>query len=119
MPSKMPQELEVWYVIPALRAELARDLAKNGMKQNKIAEKLDVTEAAVSHYIKNKRAQKIELTRKLKEAVEHSARRIAKEGVDVMKELHQLCQVAKQEGVLCKLHHADGYANKKCKLCLR
>ena len=45
---KLPQEIEVWYLIPAIRAELAKELLKEGINQTKIASILNITNAAVS-----------------------------------------------------------------------
>ena len=54
-----PQELEVWYILPAIRRELTISLKEEGLKQRQVAEILGVTEAAVSQYIKSKRAKAI------------------------------------------------------------
>ena len=41
----MPQEIEVWYLIPALRKELARIFIKDyGLAQKKAAELLGISE---------------------------------------------------------------------------
>ena len=45
---KPPCEMVVWYVIPAIRSELAKDLLKLGMKQKTISELMDITQPAVS-----------------------------------------------------------------------
>ena len=56
----MPQEIEVWYLIPALRKELARIFIKDyGLAQKKAAELLGISGAAVSQYVKEKRAKEI------------------------------------------------------------
>ena len=55
-PLKHPQEIEVWYVLPAIRKELVVTLKEKNLTQKKIAEFLNITEAAVSQYIKQKRA---------------------------------------------------------------
>ena len=39
---KPPCEMVVWYVIPAIRSELAKDLLALGMKQKKISELMDI-----------------------------------------------------------------------------
>ena len=50
---KPPCEMVVWYIIPAIRSELAKDLLKLGMKQKKISELMDITQPAVSQYLKS------------------------------------------------------------------
>ena len=53
---KMPQEIEVWYILPAVRLEIAKGLKKKGLSQQDIAKKMQVTPAAISNYFKSKRA---------------------------------------------------------------
>ena len=48
-------EIVVWYVIPTIRSELAKELLNLGMKQKEISELLDITQPAVSQYISDKR----------------------------------------------------------------
>jgi len=56
-----PQEVEVWYVIPAIKRELSKSMMKdNGLSQKNVATLLGVTEAAVSQYINSKRANEVE-----------------------------------------------------------
>ena len=57
---KPPCEMVVWYVIPAIRSELAKDLLKLGMKQKTISELMDITQPAVSQYLTDKRGSGIE-----------------------------------------------------------
>ena len=45
---KPPCEIVVWYVIPAIRSELAKDLLALGMKQKDVSELMDITQPAVS-----------------------------------------------------------------------
>ncbi len=51
-----PQEVEVFYILPAVRKEFAKTFKKEGRKQSDIAKIMGVTEAAVSQYLSNKRA---------------------------------------------------------------
>ena len=55
MSLKLRQEIEVWYVIPAIRKEIAKGLVKKGLKQRAVARKLEITDAAVSQYFNSKR----------------------------------------------------------------
>ena len=55
----MPQEIELWYIYPSLRKEIAKFMIKNhSLKQKEVADKLGVTKAAVSHYVNEKRSKK-------------------------------------------------------------
>ena len=58
----LPQEIEVWYVIPAIRKELASCLIrKHSITYEKVGEMMGITKAAISQYLSNKRAAKIKL----------------------------------------------------------
>jgi len=73
----LPQEIEVWYVIPALRRELAKALTlKHKLSQKEAAELLGISEAAVSQYIKEKRAKQIKFTRQDKKEIEKTAKKM-------------------------------------------
>jgi len=51
----LPQEIEVWYIIPAIRKELARLLTKeNNLSYEKVGGYLGISKAAVSQYLSNK-----------------------------------------------------------------
>lgn len=52
-------ELVVWYIIPSIRSELAKELLNLGMKQKQIFKLLDITQPAVSQYISDKRGHGI------------------------------------------------------------
>ncbi len=46
----MPQEVEVWYILPALRRALTRILINKNIPQRQIAAMLGVTEPAITQY---------------------------------------------------------------------
>ena len=52
---KAPCEIVVWYVIPAIMSELAKELLNLGMKQKDVSEIMNITQPAVSQYITGKR----------------------------------------------------------------
>ena len=59
----MPQEIEVWYLLPALRREIALELInKYKFSQREISEILGITESAVSQYLKSKRANELKFS---------------------------------------------------------
>ena len=114
---KLPQEIEVWYVIPAIRKALAVSLSKLGLKQKDIAMKLGITGAAVSQYLKNKRAKDDIFNSKINQLIENAAQRISSSSCPV-KEITFLCKEIKNEKILCILHKK--YSNKKhcCGVCM-
>jgi len=100
----LPQEIEVWYVIPAVRRELAQVLAeKHNMKQKDIAKILGITEAAVSQYVHNKRAQEIVFSKEMKKQMEISAKIMIENSKKAVSEILKLVSLAKQQGFSCEL----------------
>jgi len=106
MPLSMPQELEVWYVIPAVRRELALRLKKRGLTQKQIAQKLFVTEPAISQYLHSKRAKKVLFNEKIHEQLDEVSEKLLKASskVDVIKQIQRVCIEARKSLVLCTLH---------------
>lgn len=98
-----PQELEVWYLLPALRRELAKQLKLMKIPQKGIAMLLGVSEAAVSQYFKEKRAKKIVFNNEILNKIKLSAMRIAKKS-NIIKEMQFLCKEFKKNKLLCKIH---------------
>ena len=72
---KLPCETVVWYVLPKIRAELAKSLLELGISQKEISRKLGVTQAAISQYARGKRGRYMELgediSNDIKELAEH------------------------------------------------
>lgn len=98
----LPQEIEVWYIIPAIRKELAKILTKKGLKQKEAAKILGTTEAAISQYLHKKRAQGIKFPEKIKKEIEKSADRIIKDNKVIVKEIISLINLVKQQGIACQ-----------------
>ncbi len=71
-----PQEIEVYYILPALRRELALALKAKGYEQKRISGLLGVTEASISHYINSKRASAITFDSAMKHKIALAASRI-------------------------------------------
>ena len=110
---EMPQEIEVWYILPTIRRELAVALKNEGLKQNEIAERLGITNAAVSQYIQNKRAGTIKFSKDIMNAIKKSANNIAK-GSSVMQEIFNIEKVIKKSKMICKMCIN---AKRKCEIC--
>jgi predicted transcriptional regulator len=84
----LPQEIEVWYVIPAIRRELSRLLTtQHGLSYEKTGNALGISKAAISQYQKNKRAGKIKLNPKVLKEVEKSAKLISNDNNKTVKEI--------------------------------
>ena len=69
---KMPQEIATWYIIPAIRREFVKEMISQGLSQRQAADRLGLTEAAVSNYMKDKRASEIKLNGHIVEMIKGS-----------------------------------------------
>ena len=115
---KPPCEIIVWYVIPAIRAELAKSLLDLGMKQKHISELLDITQPAVSQYTTSKRGQTFQFDEEVKEDIRAFAAKLI-EGTaskeDIVSKTCAFCSEIKTEDLSRQLNlELSG----KCKNCL-
>jgi len=107
---KIPCELVVWYVLPAIRKDLARKLVDSyGMSQTEVAKRFGVTGAAISQYLKRKRGQNLPIgedpaNERYREGITQSAERIAQGKADFADEMCRMCCVVKQMGILAKIY---------------
>ena len=100
----LPQEIEVWYIIPAIRKELAKLLTKKyELSYEKAGGILGVSKAAVSQYLSNKRANKISLSPKIKKEVAKSAEIISKSPKLALIEMQRIIKVMKIEKCSCEI----------------
>jgi len=115
----MPQEIEVWYILPAIRKEIAIEMKKLGLKQNEIAQKLGLTEAAVSQYLKGKRGNDVDLDKEIKTRIKEITKKLIKDQTCLIKEINELCKRAKKCLLLCKVHRKHDHGlSKDCSACL-
>ena len=94
---KTPCEIIVWKVLPVIRKELAKALIENhGYTQRKVAEKLGLTESAVSRYLSGKRGKLEMFDDKIINEIKKSAKRISKENSKVIiEEMCRICNILK------------------------
>jgi len=121
MKSTMPQEIEVWYILPAIRRELANSMLKEfNLKQREIAKLLRITDSAVSQYLKSKRAKEVQFSSQMLGEVKASAEQIIKNPDGLIEETNRLCGLIKKDEVLCKLHrYHDKTVPANCCACLK
>ena len=112
---KLPQEVEIWYLIPAIRREFARGLLKKGLRQREIARKLGITDAAISQYFSSKRGNEVDFSESIRKEISQSVDKIH-EGANAMSELQRICRLCKQDRVCCFIHKHHG-APQDCKVC--
>jgi len=111
-----PQEIEVFYVLPAIRRELTLAMKAEGKSQKETARLLGVTEPAVSQYMSAKRAAMLKFNDKIQAAIKDASTRITSE-VSLMREMQRLLILIRQERVVCQVHESMGSAPKNCNVC--
>ena len=112
-----PQEVEVWYLLPALRKHLAVYLKKEGMKQKDIAITLSLTEPAVSQYLKKKRGETISLSPDMVGEVAMSARTLMGDSSKLRSELQRLLKRLRETRFICSVCHDHIRTAKDCEIC--
>lgn len=117
----MPQELEVWYVLPAIRREIAMKMIERGRPQKNIAKMLGVTEAAVSQYklprSKRSRGDQIEIPDEVQPEIDKSVDKIldtwdkveneeerSKIYENMTHEINRIIKVLRDKGIMCDIH---------------
>ncbi|MBE6494956.1 MAG: transcriptional regulator [Methanobrevibacter thaueri] len=118
---KPPCEIVVWYVIPAIRSELAKELLNLGMKQKDVSELMDITQPAVSQYITDKRGSGIKLDDNVRAKIHEFARQLS-EGeatkADLIPRTCAICKNVKTVDVLEQLNINKDELGEDCQSCL-
>jgi len=105
---KTPCEIIVWNIVPIIRKEFAKNLIEDhGLNQRKVADKLGITESAVSRYISGKRGI-LEITDdEIFDEIKKSSKRIAeKNGSTVIEETCRICRILKSKEFLEGINYA-------------
>lgn len=115
---QLPQEIEVWYILPALRREFAKAfIAEHGLSQKKVAELLHVTEAAVSQYISGKRASSVAFSGEVLAEVKKGAARVAKGETQLFMELERISKLMRVKKVVCEMCRTSNRRTSPCDVC--
>ena len=112
-----PQEIEVWYVIPKIRCEIAKELKGFGEKQTKIAEILGLTKSAVSQYLNDKRAKGLRFPRYIQEKIKVSAKNLQKNKNSLTQEIQKILLEIRKTKLLCKFHKQHSKVKSECTVC--
>jgi len=105
MQNQMPQEIEVWFIIPALRKELAKCMIDNHkLTQKHVAGYMGITEAAVSQYLNSKRANEVIFTNGVMDEIKKSAKIIIENRELLIPEMIRLCRLTAVKQVMCDIH---------------
>lgn len=118
MQGQMPQEIEVWYIIPALRRELAKAMLELKLTQKQIAEIMGVTEAAISQYLHSKRGKEVVFSKAVLKEIKAAAARIVDNPKEIVPEMVSLSKNTGVMQVMCDLHRKqDANTPKGCDIC--
>ncbi|MBI2651125.1 transcriptional regulator [Candidatus Woesearchaeota archaeon] len=119
MHGQMPQEIEVWYVIPALRRELAKVMIKDfKLTQKKVAACMGITEAAVSQYLSLKRAKEVLFGKEILAEIKKSAKKVVADNSLLIPEIIRLCKLTQVKRIMCGIHkRQDAKLPASCDIC--
>lgn len=117
----MPQEIEVKYILPAIRRELARIfIEEHELSQKEAARILGLTEAAVSQYQHFKRAKEVVFSAAVVNEIRDSAKKIMsdKKGRQrLIAETYRISNLTKVRQILCDIHRAQSKELESCNVC--
>ncbi|HLC60157.1 MAG TPA: hypothetical protein VJJ52_01895 [Candidatus Nanoarchaeia archaeon] len=121
MQETMPQEIEVRYIIPAIRRELASIFIKeHKLNQKEAAKLLGLTEAAISQYQHSKRAKEVVFSEDIIYEIRKSAEKIlsgSNSKQRLMGEMYRISNLTKVRKVLCELHRSQSKELSTCNVC--
>ena len=117
----MPQEIEVRYILPAIRRELARIfIHEHKMSQKNAAKILGLTEAAVSQYQHSKRAKEVVFSNEVVSEIKKSAEKVLAEKANkqrLIAEMYRISTLANVKQILCDLHRSQSKELGNCNIC--
>lgn len=100
----LPQEIEVWYIIPVIRKEMSICFSKeHKISYDNIALMMGLTKAAISQYISGKRVEKIKIHPKALEEVKVSCKRVVSNKSIVIKEISRILEIIKRKKLHCEM----------------
>lgn len=100
----LPQELEVWYIIPALRKEISRVLTRDyDMGMEEAGDILGVSKAAISQYLSGKRATRIKFPAKIRQEIKKSVKVISKNKNLAVKEMQRILKLTRDSKSSCSI----------------
>jgi predicted transcriptional regulator len=121
----LPCEVAVKAVIPAIRSAIVKIMYNElGFKQMEIAESLNITQAAVSQYIRGVRGGAISIDNipEIHDEIIRFINKIIVENISRNKQVIQyckICNIIRAKGLMCKTHKQYDLTVRKydCSLC--
>ena len=116
----MPQDIEVRYILPAIRRELARIFIKDyKLNQKEAARLLGLTEAAISQYQHSKRAKEVIFSNEIISEIRKSAEKVLADGEKqrLIAEMYRISNLTTVKHILCDIHRAQSKDLENCNVC--
>jgi len=107
---KIPCEIVVWYILPLVRREIAKELVnEHGLSQANVARMFGVTDAAISQYLKKKRGDNLMIENsehydELLAEIKVSAKNMVDGEGDFASEMCRICRCVKDLGILDEIY---------------
>ena len=121
MQETMPQEIEVRYILPAIRRELTRVfVAEHNLSQKEAAKIMGLTEAAISQYRHDKRAKGIVFSSNVVNEIRNSAKKVLAEKNNkqrLIAEIYRISGLANVRQILCDIHRSQSKDLEHCNIC--
>jgi len=121
MQESMPQEIEIRYILPAIRRELAKTLIEeHNLSQKEVAKILGLTEAAISQYQHSKRASQVVFSGNIISEVKSSAKKILADKTSrqrLIAEIYRISNLATVRQILCDIHRSQSKELENCTIC--
>ncbi|MFB6291321.1 MAG: transcriptional regulator [Candidatus Bipolaricaulia bacterium] len=101
---KQPCEVALWHILPCIRACLARELVEMDLTQQRVADILGITQAAVSQYIGEKRGKFRTENNNVYRSIKELARDLERDEVaDISARICQICSQVQENPQLLRL----------------
>src|SRR3989338_943793 len=121
MDDVLPQEIEVRYIIPAIRGKLAHVMVEEkGISQKQAAKILGLTEAAISQYINGKRGSEVIFSESVVDEIRKSADKVMKDKSsrsEMVAEIYRICQLTNVKHIMCDMHRKQSKGLDDCTIC--
>ena len=113
-------EIQVRYILPTVHKELAKALVELGTTAKEAAKLLEITPAAVSQYLNDKRATTFQLSPSLKAKVKDAASDLRQGKHNVLAVTMHLLREHEMMKLACNYHkNQDDSLPHNCDICMR
>jgi predicted transcriptional regulator len=109
----LPQEVETYYIIPALRKQIAFALKNQGLLQKDVALILQIKSSAISQYNSSKRGSNIIFPNNIIHAISESSKSII-DSMSYLRETQKLLSLIRRSNFLCEVHKSLSEVPKGC-----